>query len=222
MIDRGMSQRPPAPVWWRFHVTFRADQPIVAAMTKTFLPRLAALAAVATVSLAAGCATTQTYGASDDVRALAIALQTRDLAGIEARINRPMLEAQVGGIARAMAAEDLGRRFGGGAGAQVAGVFAADLAGPIIEALARRALQPDTLADFARKAGITPDTRLPGRTVTALALQKVTDERVCAPDPETRSCLLYFGRSATGWRLDGINEAALRAKLAPASRTGTR
>jgi hypothetical protein len=183
-----------------------------------FPARLAALAGLVSLAAAAGCATTTSYGAADDVRALAVALQTRDLAGIEARINRPMLEAQVGGLARSMASEELARRFGGGAGAQVAGVFAADLAGPLIETFARRALQPDTLADLARKAGITPDARLPGRTVTAIALQKVTDDRVCAPDPQTRGCLLYFGRSPTGWRLDGINETALRARLAPTPR----
>jgi hypothetical protein len=162
---------------------------------------------------AAGCASTDSYGASDDIRALAVALQTRDTAGIEARINRPMLEAQVTGIARAIVAEQASQRLGGGATAQVLSVFAADLASPLIGVLTRQALQPDTLADFARQAGITPETRLPGRTATALVLQRVADDRICAPDPRTRDCLLYFGRSPTGWRLDGVNEQSLRARL---------
>jgi hypothetical protein len=179
------------------------------------LPRLAL--ALLTVALA-GCASTgDRFGASSDIRALAVALQTRDLAGIEARINRPMLEAQVDGMARALAADEISRRMGGGTGAQIAGVFAADLVGPIVSVIARRALQPDTLADLARQAGLTPEARLPGRTLTAIALDSVGRDRVCAPDPQTRSCLLYFGRGPTGWRLDGIDETTLRAKLRPAA-----
>lgn len=182
-------------------------------------PAFAALAALAAL---AGCASTSSYGAADDVRALVLALQTRDLGGIEARINRPALETQVGAIARSIASEELARRMGGGTMAQIAGVFGADLAGPLIDTLSRRALQPDTLADYARKAGLTPETRVPGRALTAIALQRVGDDRLCAPDPATRACLLYFGPSATGWKLDGISESALREKLVPAARQPAR
>jgi predicted small secreted protein len=157
-------------------------------------------------------------GASDaapDVRAFAMALRDRDMAGIESRIDRPALQGQVNGLARALAAEEIAKRTGGGGAGSLLGLFGADLAAPIIERLAARALQPDVLADLSRRAGLTPETRLPGRTVTALALRSVPDGRVCAPDPQTRSCLLYFGKYPSGWKLNAIDETALRARLSP-------
>jgi hypothetical protein len=165
----------------------------------------------------AGCATGPGVSeASSDVRAFAMALRDRDMAGIETRIDRPALQNQVNGLARAIAAEEIAKRTGGGGTGSLLGLFGADLAAPIIERLASRALQPDVLADIARRAGLTPETRLPGRTVTALALRSVPDGRVCAPDPQTRGCLLYFGKYPSGWKLNAIDETALRARLAPA------
>jgi hypothetical protein len=166
----------------------------------------------------AGCATTGSAPseAANDVRAFAIALRDRDLGGIESRIDRPALQNQVNGLARAIASEEISRRVGGGGTGTVLGMFGADLASPVIERLARRALEPDMLADFARKAGLTPETRAPGRFVTSLALRNVGDGRVCAPDPQSRSCLLYFAKYPTGWKLNALDETTLRNKLAPA------
>jgi Protein of unknown function (DUF2939) len=171
--------------------------------------------AIIVVALTAlsGCATGPgPSDASNDVRAFAMALRDRDTAGIESRIDRPALQGQVNGLARAIAAEEVSKRTGGSA---MVGMFAADLAGPIIERLAQKALEPDMLADLARRSGLTPETRLPGRTVTAIALKSVPDGRVCAPDPQTRGCLLYFGKYPSGWKLNAIDEVALRARLAP-------
>jgi hypothetical protein len=170
------------------------------------------------VSLAfvSGCATGPGPSeASTDVRAFAMALRDRDLAAIESRIDRPALQGQVNGLARAIAADEIAKRTGGGGTGALLGLFGADLAAPIIERLARRALEPDMLADIARRAGLTPETRLPGRTITALALRSVPDGRVCAPDPQTRGCLLYFGKYPSGWKLNAIDETALRARLSP-------
>jgi Protein of unknown function (DUF2939) len=165
------------------------------------------------VAFVSGCATGPgALDASTDVRAFAMALRDRDMAGIEARIDRPALQGQVNGLARALASEEIAKRTGGSA---LLGILGADLAAPIIETLARRALEPDVLADLARRAGLTPETRLPGRTVTAIALRSVPDGRVCAPDPQTRSCLLYFGKYPSGWKLNAIDEVALRARLSP-------
>lgn len=176
---------------------------------------IAPLALVATLVL--GCATGPGPSeAATDVRAFAMALRDRDLAGIESRIDRPALQGQVNGLARAIAAEEIAKRTGGGGTGSLLGLFGADLAGPIIERIASRALQPDVLADLARRAGLTPETRLPGRTVTAIALKSIPDGRVCAPDPQTRGCLLYFGKYPSGWKLNAIDETALRARLAPA------
>jgi hypothetical protein len=182
--------------------------------------RLLILAVVA--ALAAGCATGPGPSeASADVRAFAMALRDRDLAGIEARIDRPALQGQVNGLARAIASEEIAKRTGGGGTGALLGLFGADLAGPIIERLAKRALEPDVLADIARRAGLTPETRLPGRTITSLALRSVPDGRVCAPDPQTRGCLLYFGKYPSGWKLNAIDETALRARLAPNNNQGS-
>ncbi len=164
-----------------------------------------------------GCATGPGPSeASGDIRAFAMALRDRDMAGIESRIDRPALQGQVNGLARAIAGEEIAKRTGGSA---LLGLLGADLAAPVIETLARRALEPDVLADLARRSGLTPETRLPGRTVTAFALKGLPDGRVCAPDPQTRGCLLYFGKYPSGWKLNAIDEVALRARLAPAART---
>ena len=169
-------------------------------------------------SLLASCATGPGPSeATTDVRAFAMALRDRDLPAIEARIDRPALQGQVNGLARALASEEISKRTGGGGTGALLGLLGADLAAPIIERLAKRALEPDVLADIARRAGLTPETRLPGRTVTRLALRQVPDGRVCAPDPQTRGCLLYFGKYPSGWKLNAIDETALRARLAPTS-----
>jgi hypothetical protein len=169
------------------------------------------------LGMVSGCATSPGPSeASSDVRAFAMALRDRDLPGIEARIDRPALQGQVNGLARAIATDEIAKRAGGGGAGALLGLFGADLAGPIIERLAARALEPDVLADLARRSGLTPETRLPGRTVTSLALRSVPDGRVCSPDPQTRGCLLYFGKYPSGWKLNAIDETALRARMAPA------
>jgi hypothetical protein len=174
------------------------------------------IAAMIVATLMSGCATGPGPSeASTDVRAFAMALRDRDMAGIEARIDRPALQSQVNGLARQIASDEIAKRTGGGGTGAILGLFGADLAAPVIERLAARALQPDVLADIARRAGLTPETRLPGRTITSLALRSVPDGRVCAPDPQTRGCLLYFAKYPSGWKLNAIDETALRARMAP-------
>lgn len=176
-------------------------------MKKIIAPFTLALAVLA------GCATGRGPSeASNDVRAFAMALRDRNISGIESRIDRPALQGQVNGLARAIAAEEISKRTGGSA---LLGMLGADLASPIIETLARRALEPDMLADIAQRAGLTADRPVPGRMVTAIALRRVPDGRVCAPDPQTRGCLLYFGQYPSGWKLNAIDEVALRARLSP-------
>lgn len=161
------------------------------------------------------CATTPApLDASSDVRALVMALRDRDLPGIEARMDRPALQAQVTGIARAIAANEIAKRTGGGEGGQILGVLGADLANPLLERLSRQALEPAILADLARRAGLTPETVLPSRTATSIGLKRLADGRVCAPDPQTKACILYFGRYPSGWKLNALDEGALRGRLA--------
>ena len=162
-----------------------------------------------------GCATAPSpLDASSDVRAFVMALRDRDLPGIEARMDRPALQAQVTGIARAMAANEIARHAGGGEGGQILGVLGADFANPLLERLSKQALEPAILADLARRAGLTPETVLPSRTATGVGLKRLADGRVCAPDPQTKACILYFGRYPSGWKLNAMDEAALRGRLA--------
>jgi hypothetical protein len=173
-----------------------------------------AFAPLGALFLVASCASvSDPTGAGADVRALTMALRDRDLATIEARIDRPALQAQVTGIGRAMAADEIAKRAGGGTKGSVLGLLGADLANPIIERVARQALEPAVLADLARRAGLTPQTVLPSRTVTNLGLKKLSDGRVCAPDLKTKVCILYFGRYPSGWKLNALNESALRNRL---------
>ena len=166
-----------------------------------------------TIALVAGCATTLgPNDASDDVRSFAMALRDRNIDGIESRIDRPALQGQVNGLARAIAGEEIAKRTGGSA---FIGMLGADLAAPVIETLVRRALEPDMLADIAQRAGLSAERPIPGRMATAIALRRVPDGRVCAPDPQTRNCLLYFGKYPDGWKLNAIDETALRARLSP-------
>ncbi|GIU66648.1 DUF2939 domain-containing protein [Candidatus Phycosocius spiralis] len=152
-------------------------------------------------------------GAGADVLALTTALRDRDLPAIEARIDRPALKAQITGIVRAMAAKEISERTGGGAAGNVLGLMGADLANPLLENIANQALEPAVLADLARRTGLTPETVLPSRTATALGIKKLADGRVCAPDRKTNVCILFFGRYPTGWKLNAINESAMRARL---------
>jgi hypothetical protein len=163
--------------------------------------------------LSACASTTAPLDASQDVRALIMALRDRDMAGIEARIDRPALQAQVTGIARALAADEIAKRSGGGERGQLLGLLGADLANPVLERLSKQALEPAILADLARRAGLTPQTVLPSRSATALGLKRLDDGRVCAPDPKTQACILYFGRYPSGWKLNALDEAALRGRL---------
>ena len=173
----------------------------------------ALIPAALALALVTGCATDPGASeASNDVRAFAMALRDRNIAGIESRIDRPALQGQVNGIARSIAADEISKRTGGSA---LIGMLGADFAAPFIETLARRALEPDMLADIAQRAGLTADRPIPGRMMTAIALRGVGDGRVCAPDPKTRGCLLYFGQYPGGWKLNAIDETALRARLAP-------
>jgi hypothetical protein len=142
-----------------------------------------------------------------------MALRDRDLPAIEARLDRPALQSQISGLMRALAADAIAQRTGGGIGGRIFGGLGADLAGPIIDYLSRRALSPEILADIARQAGLTPQISVPSQTLTAIALRRTPDGRVCAPDPATRKCLLYFGKYPSGWKLNAIDEMALRNQL---------
>lgn len=170
-----------------------------------------------------GCATAPgPMDASADVRALVMALRDRDLPGIEARIDRPALQAQVTGIARAIAANEIAKRAGGGEGGQILGVLGADLANPLLERVSKQALEPAILADLARRAGLTPQTVVPSRSSTMMGLKRLADGRVCAPDPQTKACILYFGRYPSGWKLNALDEAALRGRLVGPATTKAR
>lgn len=173
---------------------------------KKFVPLLFATIVVA------GCATNVRHEASGDILALANALRDRNLSEIEAHIDKRALKYQAMQIAREVAIEEGARRMGNSMGAQVAAVAAADLLNPVIEALATRAVEPDALAYFARSAGLSQQTQMPSRTTATFAIKAIDNGRVCVPDNHAH-CVLYFNKFADRWRLAGVDDAVLRAKM---------
>lgn len=174
------------------------------------------LAVLALAGLSA-CATAPEIDASADVRALALALQARDLPGIAARIDREALRTQATGIAREMAQEQAARLLGNSPRAQRLAAEAADAATPLIRIMTDLATQPVVLAALARQAGLTEQTDIPGRVRTAIALRAQPDGRVCVPESRSGPCLLYFTDSPDGWLLSQIEPAAFRARLSEAA-----
>ncbi len=172
------------------------------------------LAATAAVGIS-GCATVPEVEASGDVRALVLALQTRDLAGIEARIDRPALRAQLTGIGRRLVADGVQDALGNRQGAALVGLLAADAGDRVIAGIVDRALEPAVLADLAAEAGLTATRPVPGRTATALSLRRLDQGRVCAPEGgrDGARCLMVFTRSDRGWRLSALDEATLLRRL---------
>jgi hypothetical protein len=163
--------------------------------------------------------TGQSLQAADDVHGLAVALQARDSAGIESRIDRTALRAQIVGLARAYLLEQAASRDGLGQFAAGAAYAAAEAGNPLLERAADAILSPRVLADIARRAGLTPDRLLPGLGAARIALRQAGSNRVCLPDPEQLTrCLLYFTPASNGWRLSAIDETALRSRLADALR----
>jgi hypothetical protein len=173
-----------------------------------------AVAAAATAPLA-GCATLPDESAARDVRALVVALQTRDRAGIEQGIDRPALTAQMAGAARALVARETGAVLGNSTAGLLVGLALADAGEPVIQAVVRRALEPDVLADLAALGGLETTTRLPSAGQTRLALRRMDDGRTCLPASRSGPCNLIFAQSAEGrWRLSAINPDILDQGLA--------
>ena len=164
-------------------------------------------------AIISSCATATNYGAADDIRKFALALQSRDLRAIDQYTDRRALKAQAMVIAREVAIEQASSRMGNGFTAQVAAVAAADLISPLIETLADRAVAPDNLAQLARRAGLNASSQIPSRTQATFALQTIDANRVCAPDPQTKRCLLIFAKYPNNWKLVGFDEAVLKERM---------
>jgi Protein of unknown function (DUF2939) len=176
--------------------------------------KLGAVASLAGLAMLGACVTSQTLTAVDDVRGLALALQARDSAGIESRIDRAALRAQIVGLGRAYLLDQASRAEGFGQLAATAAYAAAEAGNPLVERAADAILSPRILADIGRRAGLTPDRLVPGRGATSVALRQAGPDRVCLPDPDqVRRCLLYFTPGPAGWRLSAIDETALRARF---------
>jgi hypothetical protein len=163
-------------------------------------------------TLPAGCASVAGHAAAPDVRALAIALQSRDLAGIEARIDRPALRAQLVGVAQDIWQSEATRVTGDVRVGSIAGIAIASLGAGVVEEAAEALVQPALLAAIARDAGLNEQSDLPGRTALGFGLLAAGQDRVCAPD-RSGNCLLYFSRRPGGWKLTGLGEQAVRQRI---------
>ena len=165
------------------------------------------------VLLLSSCATTEKFGAADDILEFASGLQNNNAPMIERHLDRQSLRNQAQSIARDVAYAQISKQMGDGFGAQIAAAAAADLAKPLINTIADEALSTQNLSYFAQKAGLNRNLQLPSRFKAGLALQALDETRVCVPDDDTKKCVLYFGRYPDAWKLYAIDEQALRKRL---------
>lgn len=159
------------------------------------------------------CATTSKIAAADDILEFAIGLQNNDPYKIERHLDREALKRQANFIARDVAIDQVTKQMGNDLKAKLAAVALANLAKPIVDMVTDEALSPENLSYFAQKAGLNQNLKLPSRFKTSLALQYISDTKVCIPDDNTKKCILYFGQYPDGWKLYAIDEDALRARL---------
>jgi hypothetical protein len=169
--------------------------------------------AIASLFGFAACATTTKYGAAGDILEFVTGLQNNDVNMINRHIDRQALKNQAIYIARDVAVKAASEKLGKGMGAQIAAIAAADLAKPVIEALADEALSAENLSFFARRAGLNQNIEMPSRFVAQLALQKISDTKVCIPDTKTNRCALYFGQYPDGWKLYAFDDSVLIERL---------
>lgn len=158
------------------------------------------------------CATTQNFSAANDILALINALKSNNYAEAQRYIDKNSLKTQAYGIIRNAMIDKGSEKVGDsliGKSAIIAGV---DLLKPVIEALSDEAFEAKNLSYFTNKAGLNQNFATPSKFKAALALNTVSEGRVCIPDPATKQCLLYFGRYENTWKLNGFNEVALYNK----------
>lgn len=183
---------------------------------------LAALAALAGLAALPGCTSLPEADAARDVRALALALQARDRAGIDRRIDRPALRAQLTGAARVLVARQTRDALGRSPAGLAVGLAVADAGEPVIEFLVNRMLEPDTLADIAALSGLAAGADIPSAGRTRLALRRLDDGRVCLPATRSGPCGLVFTDGAAGWRLSAIDPGLVEQGLERQLRTERR
>ena len=159
------------------------------------------------------CATTGKIAAADDILEFATGLQNNDSYKIERHLDRESLKRQANFIARDIAIDQATKQMGNDFKAKLAAVAIANLAKPIVDMITDEALSAENLSYFAQKAGLNQNLKLPSRFKTSLAIQYISDTKVCIPDDNTKKCILYFGQYPDAWKLYAIDEAALRARL---------
>lgn len=155
------------------------------------------------------CATTQNFSAANDILALANALLDNNYGEAKRYIDKEALKSQAFGIIRNTIIDKSSKNLGNSLLAQGAAIKGADLLEPVIEALANEVFEAKNLSYFAHKAGLNQNLTTPSKFKAGLALNTVSEGRVCIPDPNTKQCLLYFGKYENVWKLNGFNEIAL-------------
>lgn len=172
------------------------------------LSRLAALAAGVALT---GCASVApTADAQSDVRAFVIALRDGDNPAIEAGLDRRALEAQSAELAAAVARGEASRALGPGL---IGGIFG-DIAAVPSALFAPNLLDPNLLTYIAQRAGLMPETRVPGPIAAAFFLRPTGPGQVCAPDRATSRCLLTFTDQGDRWRLTFVDPDVLEERIA--------
>lgn len=158
------------------------------------------------------CATTQNFSAASDILAFVNALRDNNYPEAQRYIDKTSLKNQAFGIIRNALIDKTSQNLGNSLLAQGAAIKGADLLQPFIETLADEAFEAKNLSYFTHKAGLIQNFSSPSKFKAGLALKTVSEGRICIPDPETKQCLLYFGKYENVWKLNGFNEAALYNK----------
>jgi hypothetical protein len=145
---------------------------------------------------------------SGDVIAFLIAVQDQDPSGIERRIDRNQLEAQ---ISKALAKNIIGSNGpinGAGQTSPTTGVDHGNAPSVTPES---RFLEPENLTKLVARTGLVPQRDPTNGYFKILDLASQSDQRVCAIDLQTNKCLLYFALYNSGWKLNEIESSYVQA-----------
>jgi hypothetical protein len=165
---------------------------------------------VGLLCLLMGCASIAPSRATMEIRSFLTALRDNNRAGIEARIDRAALSLQISEVSRAIGEAESKRFLGDGL---LGGIIGA-VAGSALEFAGPSVVDPAILMAIARRAGLLADSHVPNQFQAQLYLRNLPDGRVCVPDPQTRTCLLFFTDNVElGWQLTSVDPAVLRSRL---------
>ena len=157
----------------------------------TFAQRFLRPLAFAAALAAAGCATTDRYGAAGDIHDFLVAVRDGDRATFDAHVDRSALKANL----RARVLADMAGRYGVGS-RQTIGAL---VAGPLVDVAVDALVRPEVFRAAAELEGYGPDTHIPGPLLLGQRVRPLDSGRVCALIRDR--CAFVFKNEGGVWRL---------------------